>query len=132
MNSTFKLIIILLAFFSTFTLVLANPASIYSFDSPTQQELFTKLTNESRCVVCQNQSLADSAAPLAVDLRDIIYQMVKQGDDDKTIQAFLVKRYGNYILLRPPVDKNTWLLWTLPFLLLLLGFMVLVIYVRRR
>ena len=110
----------------------AEPATVYSFTSPAQQQLFTSLTTESRCLVCQNQSLADSDAPLAVDLRNIIYTQVKQGKDAKAIEDFLVARYGNYILLRPPLDKTTWVLWVLPFLLLALGFVMLIYYVRRR
>lgn len=111
--------------------VFSAPTSFYSFDSPSREQLFRRLITESRCLVCQNQSLADSDAPLAVDLRNDIYRLVKQGQDEKMIQDFLVERYGHYILLRPPLNKSTWILWASPFLLLVLGFGVLFYYLRK-
>jgi cytochrome c-type biogenesis protein CcmH len=125
-------IVLTFLFFTCTVLVHAEPNPIYSFDSLAQEQRFIILTTESRCLVCQNQSLADSDAPLAVDLRKIIYTRIKQGDDDKKIQDFLVQRYGDYVLLRPPLNKNTWVLWTLPFALLFVGFGMLIYYVRRR
>ena len=110
--------------------IFSAPVPFYSFDSPSQEQLFTRITTESRCLVCQNQSLSDSDAPLAVDLRNDIYRLVKQGKDEKMIQDFLVERYGDYILLCPPINKSTWILWISPFLLLVLGFGVLFCYLR--
>lgn len=126
-----KKIILIFPLFFLSVAISSAPTPFYSFDSPHQEQIFTRLTTESRCLVCQNQSLADSDAPLAVDLRDDIYRLVKEGKDEKMIQDFLVERYGNYILLRPPLNKNTWILWTSPFLLLLLGFSVLFYYLRQ-
>jgi len=122
------IITFLLFFFSA--LAFSTPAPFYSFDSLSQEQLFTRLTTESRCLVCQNQSLGDSDAPLAVDLRNNIYHLVKQGKDEKMIQDFLVERYGDYILLRPPINKSTWILWASPILLLVFGFGILFYYLR--
>ncbi len=79
------------------------------------------LAAELRCLVCQNQSIADSAAPLAVDLRGQIREQLTAGKSDNEIYAYMVARYGNFVLYRPPVQSSTWLLWFGPFGLLLLG-----------
>lgn len=111
--------------------IFAEPEIFYSFSLPEQEKLFKKITSESRCLVCQNQSLADSDAPLAVDLRNSIYQWVMQGRSEKAIQDLLVQRYGAYILFRPPLNSSTWMLWASPFLLLVIGLGVLVRLVKR-
>lgn len=90
-----------------------------------EQKRFQALTHELRCLVCQNQALADSDAPLAHDLRDTVYQKIRAGDDDETIKAFMKKRYGDFVLLKPPVQRNTWFLWLAPILLPLIGFAML-------
>ena len=93
----FYILIMLFLLFVFSISIFAQANSVYFFDSPEQEQLFTKLTTESRCLVCQNQSLADSDASLAVDLRNIIYDLIKQGKNYQTIQDFLVQRYGDYI-----------------------------------
>jgi cytochrome c-type biogenesis protein CcmH len=95
------------------------------FASQQQQERFNKLTEELRCLVCQNQNLADSDAPLAHDLRREVHEMVLAGRTNKQIKEFLVTRYGDFVLYRPPVQKNTYLLWLAPLILLLIGGLVL-------
>lgn len=80
-----------------------------------------ELTRELRCMVCQNQSIEDSDAPLARDLRLLVREKIKTGASDKEIRAFLVARYGEFVLLKPPLTRETFLLWTLPFLILLAG-----------
>lgn len=105
------------------------------FDGPAQEEQYQTLIRELRCTVCQNQSLVDSNAGLARDLRRNIYQMVRDGQDQEQITAFMVSRYGDFVLYRPPVQANTYLLWFGPFLFLLVGALVLVAVVggqRRR
>lgn len=79
------------------------------------------LSEELRCLVCQNQSLADSNADLAIDLRNQVKTLVEQGKTDAQIKHYMVERYGDFVLFKPPVQTNTWLLWFGPFLLLLFG-----------
>lgn len=102
-----------------------------SFDSEEQEQRFKALTEELRCAVCQNQSLADSDAPLAQDLREEIHDMLKDGESDEQIRRFLVDRYGEFVLYRPAMKGNTLLLWLGPPLLLLGGGIVVAYSVRR-
>ena len=102
------------------------------FSSPEEQERFERLTAELRCLVCQNQSLADSDAPLAHDLRNEVYLMMQAGNTDKEIYQFMVDRYGDFVLYRPPVQSNTLLLWIAPGLLLIGGAVFLGATVKRR
>jgi cytochrome c-type biogenesis protein CcmH len=89
------------------------------------------LSQELRCVVCQNQSIDDSNAPLAHDLRVLLRERLQSGDSDQQAIDFLVARYGNFVLLKPPVHWNTLLLWTGPFLILLIAGLGFGHYVRR-
>lgn len=109
----------------------ADPA-IFEFDDPVQAARYQELAEELRCLVCQNQSLADSHADLAGDLRREIYQKMQEGASNEEIVDFLVQRYGDFVLYRPPVRPTTYLLWFGPALLLLLGFGVFVVAMRRR
>ena len=102
------------------------------FDSLEQQQRFNEMTEELRCLVCQNQNLADSDAPLAHDLRDEIYKMMKAGHSNDQIKQFLIERYGDFVLYRPPVQGNTLVLWLGPALLLLGGLAVVIFSVRKR
>ena len=90
------------------------------------------LEEELRCLVCQNQSLADSNAPLAEDLRREVRGLAVAGKSDAEIKQYLVARYGDFVLYRPPVKSTTWLLWFGPFALLLGGVLVWWFIVRRR
>jgi len=99
--------------------VVALPTDLYSFANQADQQRFVNLTKELRCLVCLNQSLADSDAPLAKDLRDKIVALVNAHKTDAEIRAYLVSRYGEFILFSPPVKQETWLLWGFPGLLLL-------------
>lgn len=91
-----------------------------------------KLEEELRCLVCQNQSLADSNAPLAEDLRREVRALAAQGKNDEEIKTFLVARYGDFVLYDPPVKRITWLLWFGPFALLALGAGIWFAITRRR
>jgi len=102
------------------------------FDSPEQEARYNELTMELRCTVCQNQSLADSDAPLAQDLREEIHTMMVAGQSNEQIKSFLVERYGDFVLYRPPVQGNTVALWVLPIVLLLGGAVIVFFTVRRR
>lgn len=104
----------------------------YEFAEPGQETRFRTLISELRCPKCQNQNIADSDAPLAKDLKDVIYEKIVAGESDQQILAFMRKRYGDFILYRPPVQPTTWLLWFGPGVLLALGVAGLLFYVRRR
>ncbi len=104
----------------------------YVFDNPEQEARFKALSAELRCLVCQNQSIGDSNAELAQDLRREIYGMIKTGLSDKEIVDFMVDRYGDFVLYRPPVKSSTMLLWLGPFVMVVVGLIALVVYIRRR
>jgi cytochrome c-type biogenesis protein CcmH len=95
------------------------------FASRAEEERYQRLLSELRCLVCQNQSLADSSADLAQDLRDEVLKRVRAGQDDEAIVGFLVQRYGDFVLYRPPLKITTWLLWAGPFVLLVLAVAVI-------
>lgn len=102
------------------------------FRDAAEEARFQALTHELRCVMCQNQSLADSNAQVAHDLRREVLVLMQQGRSDAQIKQFLVERYGEFVLYRPQVEPGTWLLWFGPLALLLLGGLVLWRVVRRR
>lgn len=99
---------------------------------PGRQALYERLTHEVRCLVCQNQTVADSTAPLAADLRREIYAMVGEGRSEEDIKTFLLDRYGDFVLYKPRFRFTTALLWLAPGLLLLAGALVIGVVVRRR
>lgn len=101
-------------------------------DDPVVEERLAKLSRELRCLQCQNETLADSRADLAEDLRREIREQIRAGKTDQEIIAFLTQRYGDFILYRPQVQPKTYLLWFGPFVLLLLGLLILFRYVKRR
>lgn len=96
----------------------ADPIPTYRFDNVKQEQQFIKLTDELRCVVCQNQTIASSNTPLASDLRQIIYQKILLGEQNDAIKAFVVDRYGDFVLYQPPFNHVTLLLWLGPIFLL--------------
>jgi cytochrome c-type biogenesis protein CcmH len=102
--------------------------------SITDETRYTELTKEIRCVVCQNQSIADSHAPLANDLRKKVYLMVNENKSDDDIKNYLVARYGEFILLKPRFNRVTSILWVFPFasLLIVLGVLTLRLTLRRK
>lgn len=101
-------------------------------DDPAVEARLKHLAVELRCLVCQNQTLADSDAPLAEDLRREVREMIIKEMTDKEIIDFLVERYGDFVLYRPPLKATTTLLWVGPFVLLTIGATVLAITLRRR
>ncbi|MGB5338679.1 MAG: cytochrome c-type biogenesis protein [Gammaproteobacteria bacterium] len=104
----------------------------FTFTTPAQEQQFKDLIVELRCLVCQNQSLLDSDAELAHDLRAEVYGMLQAGQSDDEIVAFLVKRYGDFVLYKPPVKPSTYLLWFGPFVLLGVALVLLLRAVRRQ
>jgi cytochrome c-type biogenesis protein CcmH len=101
-------------------------------DDPVLEKRVMALTSELRCLVCQNQSLADSHADLAIDLKNQVRAMMKEGCSDAEIRTFMTERYGDFVLYRPPVKATTWLLWLGPFILLAVGVAGLFAYLGRR
>ena len=104
----------------------------YEFDTPQQEEAFKELTFELRCLVCQNQNIADSNADLAKDLRTEIHKMLSEGSDKKQVVNFMVERYGDFVLYRPPVNTSTALLWFGPFIIGVIGLFLLIRFIRSR
>ncbi len=109
----------------------AQSQEIYSFSSPTQQLQFEQLTQQLRCLVCQNESLADSNAPLAQDLRNEIYHKVQQGENSSAIKNYLLARYGQFILFKPALNRLTYALWIGPFVLLVIAIIILALLILR-
>ena len=102
------------------------------YRSAAEEQRFKALTAELRCVMCQNQSIADSNAPIAHDLRVEVLRLMREGHNDAQIKQYLVERYTDFVLYEPPMKKSTWLLWAGPFLLLLIGAGAVVMVIRRK
>jgi cytochrome c-type biogenesis protein CcmH len=114
-----------------FALLLALALSAHAQD-PEMEKRVTALATELRCLVCQNQTLADSNAPLAVDLRNQIREQLKSGKSERDVMEYMVARYGDFVLYRPPLKVTTIALWAGPFVFLVLGAWILVRLLRRR
>ena len=99
---------------------------------PALEERARALSRELRCLVCQNQSIDDSSAPLAADLRRLVRERLAAGDGDRAVKDYLVARYGDFVLLRPPVKPATWILWLAPPFLLVGGAAIAFLALRRR
>ncbi|QWD83119.1 cytochrome c-type biogenesis protein CcmH [Polynucleobacter sp. MWH-P3-07-1] len=125
-----SLIAILLLMFACHGLM-ANEAVPLAEDPAVEQRLIS-ISEEMRCLVCQNESLAGSRSDLANDLRAQIRSMIKAGKSDAEIRQYMVDRYGDFVLYRPPVKPTTWLLWLGPFTILLIGIIGLLMYLRQR
>lgn len=114
-----------------FVFALAS-AQLFAADDPALDKRVRTLAHELRCLVCQNQTLADSNAPLAIDLRDQIREQLGAGKSERDVIDFMVARYGDFVLYRPPFKASTAALWLGPFVLLALGAWILLRRVRRR
>lgn len=110
--------IVLLTFSAS---VWTAPMDSFEFDNAAQEKTFRKLSDELRCLVCQNQSIADSNADLAKDLRTEIHEMLQSGKTEEQIKEFMVDRYGDYVLYEPPFEPMTWLLWFGPAVIFGIG-----------
>jgi cytochrome c-type biogenesis protein CcmH len=122
---------LVVVFMIPLTIVLADDV-IEQFEDPAQRALYEKLINEVRCLVCQNQTIGDSTATLAGDLRREIGEQISAGQTESQIKEFLTDRYGDFILYRPRFEGAGLLLWLVPALLLLTGILLLGKIVRRR
>jgi cytochrome c-type biogenesis protein CcmH len=101
-------------------------------DDPVLEKKVITLSNELRCLVCQNQTIADSDAELAVDLRNQVRKQLAEGKSDREILDYMVERYGEFVLYRPPFNYKTVLLWAGPFLLLFIAMFILIQQIRSR
>jgi len=102
------------------------------FKDHAQELRFQHLTRQLRCPMCQNETLADSNAPIARDLRNQIFKLMQEGRSDAEIKHYLVERYSDYVLYNPPLRPGTWLLWFGPVLILAAGSAVVLLVIRRR
>lgn len=125
-----KLIAIVVALLLALTVNAKEAAPIA--DDPALEARVMKLSEELRCLVCQNQNLADSHAELAQDLKNQVREMLQRGMSEKEVVDFMVQRYGDFVLYRPPVKSTTWLLWGGPFVLLIVGLGILFFRLKRR
>jgi cytochrome c-type biogenesis protein CcmH len=119
------------ALFAAATPLLAQEARPVADDPALEKKVIT-LSNELRCLVCQNQTIADSNAELAVDLRNQVRKQLTEGKSDREILDYMVERYGEFVLYRPPFNYKTILLWAGPFLLLLIAMFILIQQIRTR
>jgi cytochrome c-type biogenesis protein CcmH len=110
----------------------AHAVDALPFKDRAEEIRFQELTKQLRCLVCQNQNLADSDADLAKDLRKQVFDMMQSGKSDAEIKQYLVARYNDFVLYDPPLKPGTWLLWFAPFVLVLIGTGVVVTILRRR
>lgn len=117
-------------------LMLANPAAAVLPDEmlpdASQEARARAISKDLRCVVCQNQSIDDSDAPLARDLRLLVREQIAKGKSDAEVRDYVVARYGNFVLLKPPVEGDTLLLWAGPFAVLLIGAAGIIAWQRRK
>jgi len=130
-HACLKLCVLLLSAALFSPLVLAKEATPMAID-PEMEKLVNSISSELRCLVCQNQTIADSHAELAIDLKNQVRDMVKSGKTQDQIVDYMVERYGDFVRYRPPMKASTVLLWVGPFLLLLIGLVVLVLNLRKR
>lgn len=120
------------SFFLLFTnFALANVATPVA-ENPELEKRVQAVAEELRCLVCQNQTIADSHADLAIDLKNQVREMLAQGKSNKEVTDYMVQRYGDFVLYRPPVKTTTWLLWFGPFLLLIGGIGFLMLKLKNR
>ena len=125
---TIVIIFIMIQFFSK----ISYSVEPEEFLQNTKQEIRARdISKNIRCLVCQNQSIDDSSAPLAKDLRALIRIKVQENDTDEEIYKFLTDRYGDFILLKPPFKISTFLLWSLPFIFVIIGIFILFVHNKK-
>ncbi|MCF6209932.1 MAG: cytochrome c-type biogenesis protein CcmH [Gammaproteobacteria bacterium] len=112
--------------------LLAAKEAVPMAKDPVLEKIVNEIADELRCLVCQNQTIADSDADLAVDLKSQVRDMVREGKTQDEIIDYMVQRYGDFIRYRPPMKASTYLLWVGPFLLLFVGLTVLILNLRKR
>ncbi len=123
-----KIVIILLALMSTNTFAIDT----LEFDTSAQRVQFQVLTEELRCPKCQNQNIADSNAPIAIDLRNEVHRMILEGNNEDQVIDFMVERYGDFVVYKPKFDTSTYLLWLGPAFIAFLGFIIVLVTARKK
>jgi cytochrome c-type biogenesis protein CcmH len=123
-----KIILLFLILLSS----VANAVDTYQFNNPEKQAAYDSLVSELRCLVCQNQTIGDSNAELAADLRRQVYEMLQQGKSKAEIQQFMTDRYGDFVLYNPPFKAKTGLLWLGPVAFLAVGLLAVFLFTRRK
>lgn len=126
-----RLYLTIIALLMSITCFANSPGQI-TYIGQVQEDRYQHLLSELRCLVCQNQSLADSNAPLAMDLKKQVYEQIKAGHTDEEIKNYLVARYGEYILFKPKLTKTTFILWLGPVIFLIGAFLILFISIRKQ
>lgn len=121
----FYVILLMMAFS-----VSAGSIEVYTFDNKEQEKAYQSLIEDLRCLVCQNQNISESNAELAKDMRRKTYEMVKQDKSEKEISQFMVTRYGDFVLYRPPFEPMTWLLWFGPLIIFIIGIIFVVRFMK--
>jgi len=121
-------LIILIFFYIIFSISLVHSQEALKVNNIEAKELYEEL----RCLVCQNQSLLDSDAPLALDLKKLVLDKLEEGSSKEEIKEFLVERYGEFILLKPTFTIKNILLWTAPFIFVLFGFFLTFLFLRKK
>jgi cytochrome c-type biogenesis protein CcmH len=119
-------------FFLLVPLVCQSSIEAYSFEDPEKEARYKVLIDELRCLVCQNQNLAASNAELAQDMRRLTYDMVQRGATNEEVVTYMVDRYGDFVMYRPPFKSSTYLLWIGPFIILGIAILVLAMIIRRK
>jgi cytochrome c-type biogenesis protein CcmH len=132
MNAVFRRVLFALALTLCCGVLNAQAIDPLPFKDHAEETRFQQLTRELRCLVCQNENLADSNADLARDLRHQVFELMRQGKSDAQIKQYLVDRYSDFVLYDPPVQGSTLLLWFGPLAILLAGAAVVVVTIRRR
>ena len=112
--------------------ILEAAVEVKQFQKQEHEQRYKNLINEFRCVVCQNQNIADSNAELAKDLRKQVFKMINAGKNDDEIMEFMVARYGDFVLYRPQFNSMTFLLWVGPFIIFIIGLYFLISFIRQR
>ncbi|TDI60951.1 MAG: cytochrome c-type biogenesis protein CcmH [Alphaproteobacteria bacterium] len=131
---TFKTVVFLLGGFFILAVGLGGAGAVEPderLDDPVLEQRAREISQQLRCVVCQNQSIDESDAPLARDLRLIIRERLVEGDNDEQVIGFVVDRYGDFVLLKPPFQADTYLLWFGPFIIFLMGGLLIFYYFRK-
>lgn len=132
MNKILKLVIATIIIATSCSNLFASEEYTHTFTNPADSSRYHVLTQEIRCLVCQNQNIADSNAPLANDLRDKVYQMVLAQKSNDEIKSYMVKRYGEFILLNPRFNPTTALLWGFPLIGLLMMFGLIMRFAKKQ
>jgi cytochrome c-type biogenesis protein CcmH len=132
-TATLRLAVLLLSVSAGLGVRAADSVDVYGeLENPALQSRYEQITHDLRCLVCQNESIADSNVELAADLRRQVREMLIAGKSDDTIFKFMTDRYGDFVRFNPPLTPRTWLIWGAPFVMVAVGAIVIVRIARQR